>query len=430
MQHKPNNKDKVYPRACGGTVLLSATKKPVIGLSPRLRGNRLQPRRPDPGERSIPAPAGEPVEAASVRGARSVYPRACGGTAQAVRDALTEWGLSPRLRGNQPARDLHAGTGWSIPAPAGEPGRHQRQLFHGQVYPRACGGTHETYGRFHGRKGLSPRLRGNHGIGISDGGGMRSIPAPAGEPLGEASLMPLREVYPRACGGTVRGGLCLRAGCGLSPRLRGNRLPEPGAGERRRSIPAPAGEPGNYPRGTIPAWVYPRACGGTLRRPKQLHLLPGLSPRLRGNRNRLHPRGHLRRSIPAPAGEPQRSTGPTPPDPVYPRACGGTVCNVTHPDPAAGLSPRLRGNQSHDVGTGLVVRSIPAPAGEPAPRPHHPPRLRVYPRACGGTTESMRRSTSSRGLSPRLRGNPERQQLGTRAERSIPAPAGEPWPSR
>ena len=56
--------------------------------------------------------------------------------------------------------------------------------------------------------------------------------------------------------------------------------------------------------------------------------------------------------------------------------------------------------------------SIPAPAGEPSgivgsTCPFKP--ISVYPRACGGTASRMlsRVDERSRGLSPRLRGNPQ-----------------------
>ena len=71
--------------------------------------------------------------------------------------------------------------------------------------------------------------------------------------------------------------------------------------------------------------------------------------------------------------------------PVYPRACGGT-----------------------DYGIGVIVtllRSIPAPAGEP-PAPPKPGWLgKVYPRACGGTHPPLQGRLALLGLSPRLRGN-------------------------
>ena len=72
--------------------------------------------------------------------------------------------------------------------------------------------------------------------------------------------------------------------------------------------------------------------------------LPGLSPRLRGNR--LHPRLWQLRiwSIPAPAGEPVVYIAPVALPAVYPRACGGTLAFPPSAYSREGLSPRLRGN--------------------------------------------------------------------------------------
>ena len=66
--------------------------------------------------------------------------------------------------------------------------------------------------------------------------------------------------------------------------MRGNPgLSGPGY-QGRGSIPAYAGEPTRAAFATLESGVYPRVCGGT---PAGLNLtlpLPGLSPRMRGNR--------------------------------------------------------------------------------------------------------------------------------------------------
>ena len=71
-----------------------------------------------------------------------------------------------------------------------------------------------------------------------------------------------------------------------------------------RSIPACAGEPPERDIGRYQAGVYPRVCGGT-RGDASMHLCAyGLSPRVRGNRRRRVARRMMLRSIPACAGEP------------------------------------------------------------------------------------------------------------------------------
>ena len=93
----------------------------------------------------------------------------------------------------------------------------------------------------------------------------------------------VRGVYPRACGGTRYRRYQRSMLDGLSPRLRGNgrdsgrSIPGPG------SIPALAGERDPQREYQRILWVYPRACGGTLRKSHGLPENQGLSPRLRGN---------------------------------------------------------------------------------------------------------------------------------------------------
>ena len=112
--------------------------------------------------------------------------------------------------------------------------------------------------------------------------------------------------------------------------------------------------------------VYPRVCGGTLRRALIPAAVAGLSPRVRGNLQGVLPAGAADGSIPACAGEPQVWSGWVRLTAVYPRVCGGTRpandCAVRK----AGLSPRVRGNLTVTDENGKSVGSIPACAGEPA----------------------------------------------------------------
>ena len=213
------------------------------GLSPRVRGNlhSVPPRTADGG--SIPARAGEPVILLVPLPPERVYPRACGGTISVPSWNRRNQGLSPRVRGNRcghppngrhagsiPARageplriediQLHLG---SIPARAGEPSFQRRPPSPPRVYPRACGGTLPSWIAAARTLGLSPRVRGNRQAAEASGCHARSIPARAGEPTWRTWPASTCRVYPRACGGT--GGLVqvTTTDKGLSPRVRGNR---------------------------------------------------------------------------------------------------------------------------------------------------------------------------------------------------------------
>ena len=124
------------------------------------------------------------------------------------------------------------------------------------VYPRVCGGTdgNEYYGGdAYDRMGLSPRVRGNLGVGARN------------------HFVPEAWVYPRVCGGTLafRASAIRPSATGLSPRVRGNQV-DVRALDASPLLPV-------YPRvcggtafsdvrslGVAYQWVYPRVCGGTL----------------------------------------------------------------------------------------------------------------------------------------------------------------------
>ena len=199
-----------------------------------------------------------------------------------------------------------------------------------------------------------------------------------------------------------------------------------GAAQSGGSIPACAGEPFCYPLYAPACGVYPRVCGGTICRIPQPPGVDGLSPRVRGNRPDDRGNGACRGSIPACAGEPKTPFRIPTAAPVYPRVCGGTPASYPPAGRLPGLSPRVRGNRAGDCARPLVWRSIPACAGEPPGRRKRGPGRRVYPRVCGGTRARPWPAKSCQGLSPRVRGNPAVALGGVGQAGSIPACAGEP----
>ena len=276
-----------------------------------------------------------------------------------------------------------------------------------------------------------------------------SIPACAGEPPVSDSWDIAGTVYPRVCGGTLLPAGAVPALGGLSPRVRGNPDEQRQSAHHHRSIPACAGEP-------LPS-------------PSVVQHGDGLSPRVRGN-PALSGRARWRiRSIPACAGEPVQASIRLSSEWVYPRVCGGTgggggpvsihSCPGSIPacagEPAAGgiqphgipvyprvcggttaakwaepvdmgLSPRVRGNPARNLAAAKAERSIPACAGEPGRAIDAGHHAGVYPRVCGGTASLARRSASPAGLSPRVRGNRAFVESGAGGAGSIPACAGEP----
>ena len=95
----------------------------LSGLSPRVRGNPIWCDVATALTRSIPACAGEPGESGRDKAQWRVYPRVCGGTEAAVGIDVAGLGLSPRVRGNRVSGGFFVDFERSIPACAGEPFR-------------------------------------------------------------------------------------------------------------------------------------------------------------------------------------------------------------------------------------------------------------------------------------------------------------------
>ena len=121
-----------------------------------------------------------------------------------LRQTRIRIGLSPRVRGNPGRAGRGADNSGSIPACAGEPYRVQRREGTAKVYPRVCGGTCGPSGFITITTGLSPRVRGNLERPERLQAGNGSIPACAGEPGMSIWISRWAKVYPRVCGGTVR----------------------------------------------------------------------------------------------------------------------------------------------------------------------------------------------------------------------------------
>ena len=168
--------------------------------------------------------------------------------------------------------------------------------------------------------------------------------------------------------------------------MRGNHSSSEGSVCNGGSIPARAGEPSPTSISFLAIGVYPRACGGTLSARRRRSHHPGLSSRVRGNRSGNIGGVIQGGSILARAGEPTAEKSALSVEWVYPRACGGTHDKSAVAGNLKGLSSRVRGNRVLTAVMSPVPGSILARAGEPMPGDTTPSCPRVYPRACGGTS--------------------------------------------
>ena len=298
-----------YPRVCGGTQRSLYRLATGGGLSPRVRGNRLSRLPYSIGQGTIPACAGEPLQSDIRKIAHRDYPRVCGGTPQTGRSLKWMLGLSPRVRGNRLTSHWARWRCGTIPACAGEPpvafvGKHL-----GADYPRVCGGTSVRVPPYANIKGLSPRVRGNLWARFAYHHRQRTIPACAGEPSVWQNVHSGAGDYPRVCGGTPCAASPNFRGAGLSPRVRGNPEHCPAGPPGGGTIPACAGEPRARPGSGGKGRDYPRVCGGTAAGWYGGLDAGGLSPRVRGNPSPTPRKATLARTIPACAGEPKIRQG-------------------------------------------------------------------------------------------------------------------------
>ena len=222
------------------------------GRSPRVRGSRIVVYLANYEFRSIPACAGEPRDCRGAALQRWVDPRVCGGAfgAQSHLSASAE----------------------SIPACAGEPVPVDRWRPGDRVDPRVCGGADWLHGVSCSKRGRSPRVRGSLPFLLGLGAALRSIPACAGEPVGELCVLCGRRVDPRVCGGALPLIDVNKPPKGRSPRVRGSRQLRSPLSRSLRSIPACAGEPENEKKLDQLVEVDPRVCGGAGRRIALSHI--------------------------------------------------------------------------------------------------------------------------------------------------------------
>ena len=94
---------RAYPRVCGATGCWYSIRSVDRGLSPRVRGNLAQLMQRGGVVGPIPACAGQPSMMAMRSCGATAYPRVCGATGFLNDEVANMLGLSPRVRGNRAA---------------------------------------------------------------------------------------------------------------------------------------------------------------------------------------------------------------------------------------------------------------------------------------------------------------------------------------
>ena len=256
----------------------------------------------------------------------------------------------------------------------------------------------------------------------------RSIPACAGEPDAPPVDSTGGEVDPRVCGGAEMLAIMCGIWMGRSPRVRGSPTASASPAAWCGSIPACAGEPMIMNTCITHCGVDPRVRGGAGHLYWSVLICAGRSPRTRGSPLCLAVNRILLRSIPAYAGEPVLRFAVWRHPVVDPRVRGGAEAWCVDATDEMGRSPRTRGSLAGARQSHAGDGSIPAYAGEPPTMDDGFALFRVDPRVRGGAFVTKIVLRVLPGRSPRTRGSHGRLYGPHGLERSIPAYAGEPHP--
>ena len=195
-----------------------------------------------------------------------------------------------------------------------------------------------------------------------------------------------------------------------------------------RIIPAYAG---NAPAGCYYAYFWadhPRVCGERQELGYQVSWSSGSSPRMRGTRQQGGRTSMVMRIIPAYAGNAvyKCTVGKSVSD--HPRVCGERCWPLTVKEDQGGSSPRMRGTPTGVFAATMIRRIIPAYAGN-APRARRASAGSAdHPRVCGERSRFTHRPMGYAGSSPRMRGTPPASDCWGCRGRIIPAYAGNATP--
>ena len=273
------------------------------GSSPRVRGTRLDVRRPARRARFIPACAGNSTSPAMRSTNLSVHPRVCGELCAERFAGPCPGGSSPRVRGTR-------NTLFRITRPL-------------RFIP-ACAGNSQTAADCQtGFGGSSPRVRGTLSSGVQTALNGRFIPACAGNSNRRPADRGSSSVHPRVCGELI------------TQRQRRNAPP--------RFIPACAGNSAQNRRPPPATAVHPRVCGELGCAPRPRSAFRGSSPRVRGTPPRREAAPRRSRFIPACAGNSRGGyAGACAHDGSSPRVRGTRACR-RRPSASRTVHPRVCG---------------------------------------------------------------------------------------
>ena len=157
--------------------------------------------------------------------------------------------------------------------------------------------------------------------------------------------------------------------------------------QKYRFIPAYAGNSTSIFRSGGAQLVHPRVCGEQPKHPACNSMIGGSSPRMRGTECDVFLFYNRRRFIPAYAGNRPGLCLFQYFFAVHPRVCGEQSIITIFPETGDGSSPRMRGTAARRVLVGATPRFIPAYAGNSQHLQKDFSYFSVHPRVCGEQTK-------------------------------------------
>ena len=273
--------------------------------------------------------------------------------------------------------------------------------------------------------GSSPQVRGRLRNRQHPHRHLRLIPAGAGQiASGERSIDP-RKAHPRRCGADA-GPLDGRGFTnGSSPQVRGRCYNLPAKQCSEGLIPAGAGQMLHLWLSRVGEWAHPRRCGADSYPTRHLHNKWGSSPQVRGRlmfRLRLL---LLIRLIPAGAGQIAMRGLLRSCSAAHPRRCGADSTVSTRSRTRSGSSPQVRGRLGFCSSCLLQIRLIPAGAGQIEVAMAQSMGKSAHPRRCGADQVLLPVGGGAGGSSPQVRGRLIICDARKSSTRLIPAGAGQ-----
>ena len=267
-------------------------------------------------------------------------------------------------------------------------------------------------------------MRGTRPGDLGNRTNLRFIPAYAGNASGASKGMIMLSVHPRVCGERIRLPPFRSSRCGSSPRMRGTRPCKSTMRCMRRFIPAYAGNAAYPHHFAFVHPVHPRVCGERNHPSAFKRFSNGSSPRMRGTQKWLAIVRKAARFIPAYAGNAPQAMCSSVTVTVHPRVCGERYHVLDGLGLEGGSSPRMRGTHNEHQAAASHDRFIPAYAGNAVACRSSPAAMSVHPRVCGERVWVDFPVIRDVGSSPRMRGTRSGIDIDSRADRFIPAYAG------